>query len=779
MDRLKPEQLFQAVFASDLIGLTIFDAGTRQTLAINDRFLAMTGHSRADFEENRWDWREFTPEEYRPLDEAAIQSALSTGRWAAFEKEFRRKDGSRFPVRLCSAPIPQVPGWVAVSIEDITHERETAQALAESEAQARRHADELTAIFNAAPIGLCVLDRDLRYLRINNLLAEVNGLPAADHIGKRVSEVVPDLSEQALWTMRRVLEGEEVWGVKFAGTTPAKPGILRTWRENWLPLRDGSGEIVGVTISAEEITDNLAAERALRENQARLTSQQRLIEAEAGHRKADALYRAYFENTPEALFIIGVSEDGNYTVEETNRAHERGVGLRLADIQGKRMQDVLDGPALTRVLESYDTVVRSGEPLQYREKFEIEGKEGHWDTTLVPMRDDDGRVVRLIGSSRDVTPQVNAEEALRQSQKMDAMGQLTGGVAHDFNNLLTPIIGALDLLQRADLGGARERRLIDGARQSADRAKVLVQRLLSFARRQPLQPSPVDIGILVHAMEDLLITTVGPQIALEISIADHRLFARADANQVEMALLNLAVNARDAMPHGGTLTITVSREQGKGDRNSGAQADDYICLAVADTGHGMDEETLARAIEPFFSTKGIGQGTGLGLSMVHGLAHQLGGALDIDSRSGAGTCISLRLPACDAVLVTLDRAKTPARSTPTMQSVLLVDDEPLVRAATADMLIDLGYAVVEAENADAALRLLEHGHVFDILITDHLMPGHTGAELAVVARSRIPDLRVLVVSGYSQIEGLPENLHRLPKPFSQADLAAAIANIEG
>lgn len=774
MDRMKSEQLFQGVFASDLMGFTIFDARSGQTLAINDRFLAMTGHTRDDFEGGRWDWRDFTPDEYLPLDETAIQSVLETGRWVAYEKEYCRLDGTRFPVRLSSAAIPDAPGFVVVGVEDIAVERAAAQALAESEAQARRQADELAAIFDAAPVGLCVLDRDLRYIRINNLLAEINGVPAVDHVGRTVAEVVPDLSDQALSTMRRVLEGEEVWGVEFAGTTLAQPSIMRTWRENWLPLRDASGEIVGVTISAEEITDALATERALQDKEARLRAQQRLIEAEAGRRDADALYRAYFENTPEALFIIGVSPEGDYFVEETNRAHEEGVGLKLADIQGKRMQDILPDPALSRVVESYDMVVHTGENYQYREIFEFQGQKRHWDTTLVPMRDETGRVMRLIGSSRNVTPQVMAEEALRQSQKMEAMGQLTGGVAHDFNNLLTPIMGALDLLQRADLGGPREQRLIGGALQSADRAKTLVQRLLSFARRQPLQPSAVDMRRLVQEMEDLLTTTLGPQIHLDVSIPAILPTARADANQIEMALLNLAVNARDAMPNGGTLRITVAANRFEAEEVVDLVEGDYVCITVADTGQGMDEATLQRAVEPFFSTKGIGRGTGLGLSMVHGLALQLGGALQIHSRLGLGTRIRLCLPACGKPATLTTDTEQQIVTVQTAQTVLLVDDEPLVRAATADMLAELGYSITEAESAEAALVLLEEGLTFDLLVTDHLMPGQSGAELAREVSQRLPKLKTLVVSGYADIEGLAPDLPRLTKPFNRTDLAAAL-----
>jgi PAS domain S-box-containing protein len=772
---VRAERLFQGVFASDLMGFTIFDARSGETLAVNDCFLKMTGHTRADFEEGRWDWREFTPAEYLALDEAAIRSVVETGHWPPFEKEYFRKDGTRFPVRLSAAAIPGEPGCVVVGIEDITVERAMSEALAESEAQARRQADELTAIFDAAPIGLCVLDRELRYVRINSLLAEINGLPIEDHIGKTVSEVVPDLTDQVLGTFHRVLAGEEVWGAEFTGETRAKPGVLRTWHENWLPLRNPQGEIVGVTISADEVTDALSTQRALAESEARFRDQQRLVAAEAARREADALYRAYFENTPEALFIIRVTEDGDYVVEETNRAHEEGVGLKLADIQGRSVCDFLPEPALSRVVETYEIVVQTGRPYQYREVFELHGQKRHWDTTLVAVHGDNGRVVKLIGSSRDVTPQVLAEEALRQSQKMEAMGQLTGGVAHDFNNLLTPIIGALDLLQRTELGGPREQRLVGGALQSAERAKTLVQRLLSFARRQPLQAKAVDLSHLVLGMRDLLATTLGPQIVLDVEIAEGLPPAVADENQVEMALLNLVVNARDAMPNGGSLRVSVQENALSSGQIEGICEGDYVCLIVADTGHGMDEAVLARAIEPFFSTKGIGRGTGLGLSMAHGLALQLGGALDIQSRPGIGTRICLCLPKGEVAEAAASDTTTVSKQSSLAGVALLVDDEDLVRATTADMLCDLGYKVVEAESADAALRYLGDDHSVDLIVTDHLMPGQTGADLIREAQSRRPQLKALLVSGYSEVEGLAPDLKRLTKPFNQAELADALA----
>jgi signal transduction histidine kinase len=315
-----------------------------------------------------------------------------------------------------------------------------------------------------------------------------------------------------------------------------------------------------------------------------------------------------------------------------------------------------------------------------------------------------------------------AEEALRQSQKMEAMGQLTGGVAHDFNNLLAPIIGSLDMLVRRGVGSDRERRLIDGALQSAERAKTLVQRLLAFARRQPLQPVSVEIPPLIEGMVGLISSTLGPTIDVRVDCAPEVPLAKADPNQLEMALLNLAVNARDAMPRGGELTIRAKSERLEQAHASDLPPGEYVRLSVLDTGTGMDEETLRRAIEPFFSTKGVGKGTGLGLSMVHGLAAQLGGGLTIDSSPGKGTAVELWLPISVAPAGEADVASMPPTARTGRGVVLLVDDEPLVRMSTADMLMDLGFEVVEASTAEDALELIKTSTPPDIVVTDHLMP---------------------------------------------------------
>jgi CheY-like chemotaxis protein/two-component sensor histidine kinase len=338
-----------------------------------------------------------------------------------------------------------------------------------------------------------------------------------------------------------------------------------------------------------------------------------------------------------------------------------------------------------------------------------------------------------------------------------------------------PIIGGLDMLQRR-VTDERSRRLIDGALQSAERAKTLVQRLLAFARRQPLQPTSVDLPQLVEGMADLVASTSGPRVKVVVDVREGLTPVKADPNQLEMAILNLAVNARDAMPDGGQLTIAAAEETVDYRHRSKLPPGPYVRLSVADTGIGMDEATLARAIEPFFSTKGVGKGTGLGLSMVHGLAAQLGGALTIKSRPGVGTSVELWLPVMAGTVQQPDGPEEAVRLA-AAGTALLVDDEDIVRVSTADMLSDLGYAVVETASAEEALALIEGGLVPDVVITDHLMPGMTGTDLAHVLKGRRPGMPVLIISGYAEDDGIAPDLPRLTKPFRQSELAVGLSKL--
>ncbi len=367
-----------------------------------------------------------------------------------------------------------------------------------------------------------------------------------------------------------------------------------------------------------------------------------------------------------------------------------------------------------------------------------------------------------------------SQENLRQVQKMEMLGQLTGHVAHDFNNLLTPIISSLDMILAGRRPPEALGRTANIAMQAAESAQVLVQRLLAFARRQPLSPTAVDLRELLEGMKALLASTLGPRIDFNIDAPQSMPLIHADRHQLELAILNLVVNGRDAMPEGGALTISASLPSG-GRRPASLGEGEFVRLVISDTGVGMSPAIRASATEPFFTTKPAGHGTGLGLSMAHGLCGQLGGTLDIISEVGRGTQVELWLP--------VEKARATASGTivPDMETtsesdckVLLVDDNDLVRSGTREMLTDLGYEVVDTDHAERALTIITDGYRPEVVVTDHIMPGMTGAELALRLRADHPEIAVLIVSGYEGEDIIAPDVVRLSKPYRQKHLQMSI-----
>jgi signal transduction histidine kinase/ActR/RegA family two-component response regulator len=369
---------------------------------------------------------------------------------------------------------------------------------------------------------------------------------------------------------------------------------------------------------------------------------------------------------------------------------------------------------------------------------------------------------------------------LFEAQKMDTIGRLTGGVAHDFNNLLMAVLGSLALLEkRLGAEDQHSRRLLHNAVQGAQRGAALTQRLLAFSRRQELKPESVDVAHLVSGMEELLKRALGHGIDLSLNFPSGLPPLLADANQLELALLNLALNARDAMPKGGRLMIAAAAETiTHVGQNARLAPGDYLRISIVDTGVGMDTVTLTKATEPFFTTKGPGKGTGLGLSMVQGLAAQSGGMLDIHSEPDAGTTIDLWLPRATTSAVSVTRAAPATHLLPHTEpcKVMIVDDDLLVMTGTAAMIDDLGHTSIEAHSAAEALAKLESGIEVDVVITDHAMPSMTGLQLAECIQDRFPGLPIILATGYAELPADPLKLGllKLTKPCTQQEIAAAI-----
>lgn len=424
-------------------------------------------------------------------------------------------------------------------------------------------------------------------------------------------------------------------------------------------------------------------------------------------------------------------------------------------------------------------------------KFEAEGwrvrKDGSefWAHVVIdPIHDESGELIGFAKITRDLTERQQAQrelertrEALFQSQKMDAIGKLTGGVAHDFNNLLMAILSSLELLRKRQISDPQSLRLIDNAIEGAQRGATLTQRMLAFARRQDLQPVRVEIPVLVSGMTDLITRALGPLVLIETRFPLGLDAIVADANQLEMALLNLVVNARDAMPEGGSIVIT-AREH-LVDRASNQRLDPgrYVTICVIDNGSGMDAETLARAMEPFYTTKGIGKGTGLGLSMVHGLAQQLGGELILESEPGIGTTAALWLPAAEPIqspAVIPNELDAPRHTRPL--TVLAVDDDSLVLMNTVALLEDLGHSVFEANSGEEALAIFRREPSIELVITDQAMPHMTGIQFAEMAHAERPTVPFILATGYGELPRSENSaFQKLGKPFGQRDLAHAVA----
>jgi PAS domain S-box-containing protein len=615
--------------------------------------------------------------------------------------------------------------------------------------------------------AIYLLDRNGTVISWNPGAQRFKGYTEAEILGEHFSRFYTEEDRATGFPARALATAEREGRFEAEGWRVRKDGS-RFWAHVIIdPVRAPSGELIGYAKVTRDQTEKKEAQEALRLSEERFS-----------------------------LLVGSVSDYAIYMLDPTGIVSSWNLGAER--FKGYKSDEII-GQHFSRFYTDEDRATdlpgRALATAAQEGRFEAEGWRVRKDGTrfwahvvLDSIRDDDGTLLGFAKITRDLTERKasqraleQAREAFFQAQKIESIGQLTGGIAHDFNNLLMAVLGSLELLKRRVPEDPRLHRLIDNAYQAAQRGASLTQRMLAFARRQDLTLAPVEVPELVRGMADLLQRSLGPTITIDTRFPLSLAPVMADSNQLELALLNLAMNARDAMPDGGPIVISAQEESLEDGNDIGLEPGAYVCLSVADGGEGMSEEVLARAVEPFFTTKGVGKGTGLGLSMVQGLAEQSGGRLGIESEPGIGTSVRVWLPVAQvnreaARRFAPHRGDEAPPQTPSLH-IVAVDDDSLVLLNTAAMLEDLGHIVYQAGSGAEALQLMA-SHPVDLLLTDYAMPQMNGVQLAEAARAEHPDLPVLLATGFAELAaGEHSSLPRLAKPFSQGDLARAVAQL--
>src|SRR5258708_26869556 len=572
--------------------------------------------------------------------------------------------------------------------------------------------------------------------------------------------VAPEYRSSWLANHQRVCDGKRlVWEFDMVGLK----GARRRMRTRATPIALSDGTLAQLAVM-REVTELNERTRELEAALERLRESERSFEL-----LVDSV-------TDYALYML----DPSGRIVSWNSGARRIKGYDAAEIIGKNFDCFYSEPDRAAGVPAAGLRTAAGEGGLESEGWRLR-KDGtrFWANVIIDAIHSDGQLVGFAKITRDITERRDAEARLCQAQKMEAVGQFTGGAAHDFNNMLMAILGSLELLRKRVPNRPRVLALLDNAMLAAKRGASLTQRMLAFARRQELKHEAVDLAALVNSMLELLERSLGPTINIETEFPLEVVRVRTDANQRETALLNLAINGRDAMPNGGNIRISVAEHSITGAHVTNLPPGNYARLAVADTGHGMDEAPMAHATEPFFTTKGIGKGTGLGLSMVDGLTGQSGGKLMLQSVPGRGPTIGLWFPIAANVAEAADRSLADAQGveqTKRRLCVLAVDDDSLVLANIAAMLEDLGHRVIAVGSGVRAIEEIDSMAAIDVLITDQAMPVMTGMQLIEAVRARRATLPVILATGYAELpQGVSASIGRLAKPFTQRALAEALA----
>jgi PAS domain S-box-containing protein len=683
------------------------------------------------------DWREISSKRNYALDDAPrdIEYRIrraddGTLRWISRKAEYER-DAEGRPLRLVGV------------VQDVTEQR-----LARREAE--QNAAQFLALAQALPTQIWTAQADGTVDWYNACVCDYTGWQSGELHAARWSEILhaDDLAQ----AMQRWQSAVATGGTYECELRMRRSDGAYRWHiARALPILGEDGRILRWVGISTDIHEQKVA-------QARSTSDRDRI----------------WGLSQEIMLVC----DGGGVIRAANPSTTRLLGWSADEMVGRMLPEFVHRDDLATAAAEIAKLAHGPTTLAFESRFRT--KDG--GTSLIACSAEPaGDVFYIVG--RDVTEQRAAEEALRQSQKMEAVGQLTGGIAHDFNNLLQGITGSLTVIQKLIAQGRVTEldRFIRGAMTSAARAAALTHRLLAFSRRQPLNPRAVRANPLVSSMDDLLRRTLGERIDLNLALAADLWPTMCDPNQLESAILNLVINARDAMPDGGRLTIQTHNAAVDGTRRQGLKAGEYVCISVTDTGTGMSADTTAKAFEPFFTTKPIGQGTGLGLSMIYGFVRQSGGFVDIDSELGAGTTVVLYLPRSKG---TTDEAEPSAQATSEHgarrnETVLVVEDEPVVRALIVEVLRELGYRALEADDGPSGLSILESNQRIELLVTDIGLPGLNGRQVVEAARQLRPSLRVLFMTGYAETAGmasgfLEPGMAMITKPFAMDALALRI-----
>ncbi len=666
-----------------------------------------------------------------------------------------RKDGRRVNVSVSVSPLKSEAG-VTVGVvkigRDVTDRRAADAALSQTRTF-------LHSVIDNLPIMITVKDaRDLSYLLANRAVEEYFKMPAAAVIGKRSRDVVSPEQAAAFEALDRdVLNGGKI--VSFEHDYESADGSMRRMSAKKVPVAGDNGEMQYLITLSEDITDHIQLEKERDRN------------------------REFLNNIIENVTVTVLAKDAHtlrYVL--VNKAAEKLWGVSRGELIGKTAHDVF-GKETADLIDRHDRkLMESGSNLYASEHIIETPRNGKRlvTTSRIAIRDRMGEVQYLLGVVEDVTERKRIEDQLRQAQKMEAIGNLTGGVAHDFNNLLTAITGTIDILAEAVAQKPELVAITELISDAADRGAELTSQLLAFARKQPLQPRKTEVNSLVAESEKLVLPTLGAQIEIETILAPDLWPALVDPTQLSSALLNLAINARDAMPDGGKLTLETSNVS-LGRSDASPQSDvlpgDYVLIAVSDTGTGIPEAIRDKIFEPFFTTKGFGDGTGLGLAMVYGFLKQSGGHIKVYSEEGHGTTFRIYLPRAGAGAASIPSKPAESQLEGGTETILIVENDDLVRASVTTQMRRLGYQTLSAASAAEAIAVADGGAHFDLLFTDVIMPGKmNGRELAEAMAKRRSPLKVLFTSGYAENaivhhDRLDAGVLFLAKPYHKSALA--------